>query len=409
MQVRTLRSEPEARIPAYVLRSQEFAALCAKGGITVHVLLVLWAHGRQDQAWCTQRRIANLTGAWRASVQDAIRTLEEQGWIRRSERRSRDNRRIADNYDLLLPGPLEACRGEINQALAGGSGTDGIQSPLWRKGDVFAFKEGLYVREARVPLSVLQSEAFGALRERGISLHLWLLLLSAGQYGAAWGKRGLAKDLHVAPSRVTEALAYLRGEDPRGKPREGSTRVQAAGSGIVWLETERATSGNTADRHVVRLVPRLTGQAVAPKARPEASTLDRTVLPPPELVEQLPEIMRGIVQEWAQGGCGDGEIRAAWNWLENERIVPPPPPVDPWAGFSPSQAADWLVRAFHRSVRGAVHYDPTLTEIRLARRLVNERGTAAIGLVESAVAQMRATSFRAGNFAAVMRYVTAVP
>lgn len=406
MEIREQRREPEARIPAYVLRSEEFAAL-ASHPLALHVLLVLHAHARKDEAWCAQRRLADLTGAWRGSIQRALEHLTEQGWLTRSVRRGKDNRRLADAFKLALPPAVEECRLRVNAALEEGQ-VGGVDHPLWKKGDLFAYKSGIYPREARIPLSTLTSTAFSALREHGIPMHLWLLLAAYSKGHERIGKRRLADELHVYPSRVSEGLAYLRAQPDLD---ENGEALPPSPDRYVWISTEKGSTRTEPDKHTVLLIPKLPGnvqaETVPSTATNSADTSDRSKLPPTPLIMRLNAFYQEVLMEWVRSAA-DGvwvDVPRAWAILVDQGIVPAETAPDPWAGFTVEQASDWLVRAFHRVIRGAEDYDPTVKERRVARDLIRQHGYQAISLIEVVIARMQSTRFQAGNFAAVLRYL----
>lgn len=208
----------EARVPIYVLRSPEFAALLhpsdryrpdnrdapkqerkGKEGVpatessplAVHVLLCLYAHAEGGQGWTTVRVLARSTGAFRRSVKRALRFLEGTGWL--STRRQPGSKTKID-YTLRLPGSAEACRRVIER--------DGVaaQHPLLGAGDVWMEESGpnrkarragaaasVRVLEARIGQEVLFSAEFAALRAHPVALHAWLYLsahTAAGRSGA---------------------------------------------------------------------------------------------------------------------------------------------------------------------------------------------------------------------------------
>lgn len=378
--------EPEARLPAYIIRSEEWATLVRRSPLAAHVWLILSSYAnREDVAWCSQRRLAALTGSWRRSIVEVIRLLVDTGWVSVTPRFDKETgARIADQYQLRLPGGLEAARQVINDRLKGNP-VGAI--PGFREDDIFVARSRVYTRMARLPQSVLGSEEFGRLRERGATvLHAYLLLLVYAPSGERVPGHRLAEEAAMSLPRWREAVAVLA--DPEDR----------------WIEVVKTKAKNGGDRPnsytvIGRLVkPAAVLDADEPGEAPEGQEVYGQGRPPLDLVNQLP------VEQFQDAMILDTEKErwtALWALLKDEGLWPRRKKEDP------IDASTRLVRQFHGMMRGvdASHYQPSPHEHAFVMSLFSAYGDGAWRVANYIVAQMHRTKFRAGNAQAMRPYV----
>lgn len=368
--------EPQARIPAYVLRSAEFAALIRLSPLAVHVLLILWSCDADGEAWCSQRRLARLAGTYRWSVVNAIHLLEDEGWIVRSRRDDPDDgRRIADNFRFLYPGQLEQSRIMINARMQGTGGA--VPIPYFRDDDLFAGHVEIKQRRAIVGQSALASCEWARLRASGLTMHVYLMLLVYGPHHERVGGRRLAAECRMALPRVREALATLTGEADRWVSVQRK-ELDNGGTGTNWyliedrLFTASAALDDEAADDAARNAPVPDGPA------------------PADLVGQLP----GPQQEAIADGMSDAEV---WALLRSARLWPRRETAD--------QRATRMIREYHTFAQhaDAATWTPTPAELEFARYLFRSYRSDVWELLRHVLAGIRA-KWKPDSFAGLRAY-----
>lgn len=460
--------EPESRTPAWMLRTPEFAALVRRSPLAVHVWLILSSYVQTDgTAWCSQRRLAKLTGSYRRSVIEALAVLTERGWVKKIPGTGPDGRRIdpktgavlEDLYRLTLPPALESLRAQINARLAGRPADGAL--PYFLDDDVFQGAAQLYQRMARIPRTTLASLEWSTLRARsGQAMHVYLLLACYAPNGERVGGKRLARECHLARAWTLDPDADPENDDGTAKKTQGVSiaRIRAALAVLsdpndTWISVARRKLESGADgTSTYILVERLLEPAHALDAEDAADEDDGSESegpPPPERIAELP----GPVQEAI--GLSD---REAWELLHSMGFWPHPdldedegldgdalphgqPPANILArlpaaerqlvGLSDAdvweqirrhrprhrrretldQAAVRMVREFQGEMQpGAdvADYQPTPAELELVRTLFRAFGPENAWKVGTlALQQIKTRRWAAGNFAAMRAYIPA--
>lgn len=372
--------EPEARVPAYILRSAEFAALVKASPLAVHLLLLLWAHADvSDHAWCSQRRLAALAGTKRRTALECLALMKRAEWIL-SFRRTRDTgERAADGYVLRSPGLVEVARNAVNERLAGRAVEGEI--PYFVEGDVFFARSEIRTRKAFVPLSVLSSRQWCELRASGQAMHLYLLLLCYGPDRERVSGRRLAEETHLPLVRIREAVAHL------SHPHH------------AWIEVER---NQTLGGKTLTSSYKILGRLYSPVAIAEPTTGATDVGEvygqgpvPADLFEQLSRDVRRMIDQRHEEG--PERWSAQWEALRDVGLWPRPNPEDR------DTAVLRFIRQFHHEIRGTdtTGYEPSEGETRYVAGLFDELGEHTWEVGSYCIREMKRTHFAAGNVQAM--------
>jgi biotin operon repressor len=390
------------------------------------VLLVLHSFARRNRAWCSTRRLADITGATRQNVMLALRHLRETGWAIRSERHSDDGERLADEYELLLPGTIRTCADQVNAALSRKGGQP-IEHELYQDGDIFAYNSGVHVREARIGQPVLESPEFRDLARRPATLRVYLLLAAYAPVrefvsAARMSREGrIGREATVREAyRWLGAAGLLRVEHRRRDKAQEGTPNLANGFTLIdppSLGASRPVTGPTHACPTCGSAPKVETPAevvhvlgTALESLPEEVRLvldsagdlrlsrsgDQLVLEVSHKV--IADHLAIYAPDFRRAFGGPVVVRGA-----DDKAAPPPSPTSGSSGRS-------LVQQFHAAVRHvpAALVTPTRREEVFAEELVARHGpTMARDIVSYALRQMARTKFDrvVGSFLAIRRYV----
>lgn len=435
--------EPEARTPAWVLRTPDYAALVARSPLAVHVRLLLESYADpQGRCWCSQRRLAKLTGSYRRSVVEARDVLIAMGWLTKvGQKVKEDGMVLSDLYQLRLPEGLEAVRAKINDRMAGRAPA-GEVVPYLRPDDVFQGHTQLYQRMARIPRSVLASQEWARLRQRsGQAMHLYLMLACYAPAGERVGGKRLAQECHLARTTGSGEVSLVR-------LRTALRTLADPDDQWIAITHRTAADGGTAVSSYT-LVERLLEESVAldDEGTVEDDDLPIDGPPPQAMIDELPGPQKEAV------GLSDFD---AWTMLHERGIFADPatydadgtpagqPPAALLARLAPeeralvklSDAEVWsliranrprwkapretldqgavrMIRQFHKAVDYGEHpgldtstYDPTAAERELVRDLFRAFGReGAWRVVNVCLRHIAAKRWRAGNFTSIRAYL----
>lgn len=393
------RSRPEARIPAFVLRSPDFAALVMRSAVAAHVWLLLASYARKDVAWCSQRRLAAQTGTHRRTMVDALALLVELGWVKRAKRYKADSprERLADEFRLCLPAPLEEVRQKLNLRMAGKAVEGAI--PYVREDDVFQYASETFTRMARVDQDTLGSVEFADLRRSGRALHQYLLLCVYAPSEERVSAARLATEAHTTVARVREALAVLA--DPTA-PWIEVTRTKAANKG------NRPNSYTVVQRLLTPSLAQVPKESAADVAAAEAaanvapgSEVFGEGAPPEDLVAKLPGDLRRLVDGAYPDTTDPERWGSLWAMIRDEGYWPRPKKE------TPEETATKLIRQFHNLMRkvDTSAYSPTANEMTFVLDLFRAHGAETWPICQYCVKQLQKTRHPAGNVAAMRPFI----
>ena len=431
--------EPEARTPAWVIRTSDYAALVARSPLAVHVRLLLESYADpQGRCWCSQRRLARLTGSYRRSVVEALGVLVGMGWLQKVGQKVKDDGTVlSDLYQLRFPEDLDRVRGQINDRIAGRLPA-GVEIPWMRDDDVFQGHTQLYQRMARIPRSVLASQEWARLRQRsGQAMHLYLLLACYAPNGERVGGRRLADECHLSRPLATGTVSIVR-------VRTALRTLSDPADQWIAITHRTAENGGTATSSYT-LVERLFEESVALDADGavvEEEDLPTDGPPPQAMIDELPGPQKeacGLsdADAWAlvhahglaadTGATPEGQPPAALlaRLPDDERELVKLSDAEVWAlirAHRPrwrapretlDQAAIRMIRQFHKAVDYGQHpdldtstYDPTAAERELVRDLFRAFGReGAWKVANAALRHVVAKRWTPGNFTALRAFL----
>lgn len=376
----------QAWIRAYALRSPEWALLSP---LAAHVYLCLASYAdHARRAWVSHRRLATMCGAWRTSIHAAIRELEEGGWIVRQVRLSRAGERLADSYELLLPGSAGLCHAEVVARVGGGQAE--ITSPLYRTGDIFVWRDEILVRELRLERAIIASREFCKLRAgSGCAWRLWLLLschTGRGRPPHVASRRELAACIGAHPRTITAGVHRLEsGGWIRVTARQRYGQRLASAYGIQTRErwTPAAAAGGFSELVPAGDIP------FGGDASTTAEIVPLAGRPPAEAVRRLEAVWGNSVE-----GLTDTDV---WMLLHHYDLVDGGADAEVEAADTeaagveePREAAGRMVRAFHAGLRRGARAVPQASELDTLIPLIQQHGAPRVWrAIEVAVNKLR--------------------